>query len=264
MTDPAAELITDGVTIVRGFLTADRAVQLRRTVDDIYLHLNSLRQFPDRRFSDSFRGWHGVWLKLLPVVLRHERPDLEARYHALLQSIEADVTRLLGRGWRFFGKRSYFRRHLGVAKAVPWHIDADAAGLYRIAASVINVWLPLDPVGDLLPSLDVVPRSHAVMRQIPLLTGNDRYRGDEFVNAIGPHTTPRLEPGDALIFDQFSLHRTQPAGSEKSMRTACELRFIRWATPTLRGLDGRCRYAWHALSSDGFLGARAKMLLGRR
>jgi len=263
MDDPAAELTTNGVIVVPGFLAADRTAQLQRTVDDIYLHLDSLHQFPDRRFGDSFRGWRGVWLKLLPKVLRQERPDLEARYNALLQSIEADVTRLLGRGWHFFAKRSYFRRHIGVAKAVPWHIDADAAGLYRVAASVINVWLPLDSVGDHLPSLDVVPRSHTVMRQVPLLTGNDLYRGDEFASAIGPHRTPRLEPGDALIFDQFSLHRTQRTGAEKSMRTACEFRFIRWAMPTLQGLNGRSRYAWHVLSKDGFLAARAKTLLGR-
>jgi hypothetical protein len=264
MNDPAGELATNGATIVPGFLSADRAAQLRQTVDEIYAHLESVQQFSNRRFGDSFRNWHGVWLKHLPAVLEHTRPALNARYHEMLQSVEMEVDHLFGRGWRFFAKRSYFRRHIGLAKKVPWHIDADAAAIYKIAASVINIWLPLDPVGDDLPSLDIVPRSHAVMRRVPLLTGNDCYRDDGFVSAIGAAATPRLEPGDALVFDQFLLHRTQRTGSENSIRTACEFRFIRLALPTVQGLSGWSRSTAHLLlSGEGLRALREKMLLGR-
>jgi ectoine hydroxylase-related dioxygenase (phytanoyl-CoA dioxygenase family) len=146
---------------------------------------------------------------------------------------------------------------------VPWHIDADAASIYRVAGAAINVWMPLDPVGTDLPSLDFVPRSHTVMRNVPLLAGKDKYRDDAFVGTIGAPSTPQLAVGDALIFDQFVLHRTQNAGSADAVRTACEFRFVRHAAPTLQGLSGWLRYSLNVMfSPDGFLATRAKGLLG--
>jgi len=60
------------------------------------------------------------------------------------------------------------------------------------------------------------------MRNVPLLAGKDKYRDDAFVDTIGVPSTPQLDVGDALIFDQFVLHRTQNAGSADAVRTACE------------------------------------------
>ena len=265
MTGPAEQLATTGAVIFRGFLSPDDTANLRRTVDDIYACMGSCQRFSNRLFGENFRAWQGVWLKHLPMFLHNTRPDLEVRYDQSLRAIRTQVAGVLGRDWRFFAKRSYFRRHIGMAKKVPWHIDADAASIYRIAASVINVWLPLDAVGSDLPSLDIVPRSHAVMRRVPLLTGKDRYRDDAFAATIGEPSTPRLEPGDALIFDQFLLHRTQRIGSATAIRTACEFRFVRPSVPTLHGVSGGVRAAWNILlSSDGLLAERAKTLLIRK
>ena len=210
-----------------------------------------------------FHLWHGVWLRPLPAFLRKARPDLQQRYEQSLGAVEAQVGRTFGPGWRFFPKRSYFRRHFGLVRKVPWHIDADAASIYRVAGAAINVWMPLDPVGTDLPSLDFVPRSHAVMRNMPLLAGKDKYRDDAFVGTIGAPATPQLAVGDALIFDQFVLHRTQNAGSADAVRTACEFRFVRHAAPTLHGLSGWLRYSLNVVfSPDGFLATRAKGFLG--
>ena len=236
---------------------------MRRTVDEIYEFLGSCQNISHRLLGYHFRLWHGVWLRPLPRFLRKTRPDLAQRYDQSLRLIEAQVERTLGPGWRFFPKRSYFRRHIGMALKVPWHIDADAASIYRVAGSAINVWMPLDVVGTDLPSLDFVPHSHTVMRSVPLLTGKDKYRDDAFVGTIGAPSTPQLAIGDALIFDQFVLHRTQQAGSAHAVRTACEFRFVRHAVPTLHGLSGWLRYSLNVLfSPDGFLAARAKGFLG--
>jgi ectoine hydroxylase-related dioxygenase (phytanoyl-CoA dioxygenase family) len=151
--------------------------------------------------------------------------DLLAKYHRLLQLVTDSARHFFGDEWQFYADRSYFRRHIGVAKKVPWHIDADGAAIGR--QQCINVWLPLDPVGRDLPSLDVVPHSHATMRSIPMLTGEHRYREDAFVARIGSAYTPVLNPGDALVFDQFTLHRTQCVGTPETIRTACEFRFER-------------------------------------
>jgi ectoine hydroxylase-related dioxygenase (phytanoyl-CoA dioxygenase family) len=148
---------------------------------------------------------------------------------------------------------------------VAWHIDADGATIFRIAASVINIWLPLDAVGRDLPSLEIVPRSHAAMRDIAMLAGNNRSRDDAFVGGIGDPVTPQLELGDALIFDQFVLHRTQNVGSMDAVRTACEFRFVRRSRPTLHGFSGWLRYKCNVLiSSPGLVATRAKNLLGHR
>jgi hypothetical protein len=63
------------------------------------------------------------------------------------------------------------------------------------------------------------------MRRLPLLVDAARYRDDEFVAAIGSSFTPELNPGDALVFDQFTLHRTQCVASPATVRISCEFRF---------------------------------------
>jgi len=265
MTQPAEDLAADGAAVVRGFLSPEDAASLRRTVDEIYAFLGSCQHISNRLLDYHFHLWHGVWLRPLPAFLRKARPDLQHRYEQSLSAVEAQVRRTFGPGWRFFPKRSYFRRHFGLVRKVPWHIDADAASIYRVAGAAINVWMPLDPVGTDLPSLDFVPRSHTVMRNVPLLAGKDKYRDDAYVGTIGAPSTPQLAVGDALIFDQFVLHRTQNAGSADAVRTACEFRFVRHAAPTLQGLSGWLRYSWNVLfSPDGFLATRAKGLFNRK
>jgi len=263
MTRPAEQLATDGVTVVRGFLAPDDAADLRRTVYEVYALLTSSQHVPNRRLATNFRVWDGVWLKALPTFLRRDRPDLADHYERARRLVEAQVKRTLGNEWRFFPKRSYFRRHLGMGKKVGWHIDADGATIFKVAASVINVWLPLEAVGGDLPSLEVVPRSHTIMRGVPMLTGAHRARDDAFVSAAGESSSPQLQLGDALIFDQFLLHRTQNAGSSDAVRTSCEFRFVRRSVPSLQTLSGWARYHWNAVfSSDGALATAAKRCLG--
>jgi Phytanoyl-CoA dioxygenase (PhyH) len=263
MTQPAEDLAADGATIVRGFLSPEDAADLRRTVNDIYAFMASRETISHRLLAFHFNLWHGVWLRPLPKFLRRTSPELQQRYQRALASVEAEVRRRFGADWRFFPKRSYFRRHIGMVQKVPWHIDADAASIYRVAGSAINVWMPLDTVGTDLPSLDYVPRSHAVMRTVPMLTGQEKYRDDDFVHGIGAPATPQLGVGDALVFDQYTLHRTQQVGTDKTVRTACEFRFVRHAAPTLQGLSGWLRYNVNVLfSPQGFVAERAKGLLG--
>jgi hypothetical protein len=262
MTQPAENLTTDGVAIVRGLLALDDATSLRRTVEEIYAVMDSCECFSNKLLGNNFRVWDGVWLNALPAFLRQARPDLAERYEQSLRLVESQIKHVVGRGWRYFSKRSYFRRQRGMGKKVGWHADADGATIFRIAASTINVWMPLDAVGKDLPSLEIVPRSHIVLRGVPMLTGNNRSRDDAFVGGLGPSSVPQLELGDALIFDQFILHRTQNVGAEDALRMACEFRFVRRSAPTLHGLSGWLRFkSNNAISAGGLLAARARNLL---
>ena len=262
MMQPAENLAIDGVATVRGLLAPDDAASLRRAVAEIYAVMDSCERFPNKLLGNNFRVWDGVWLKALPAFLRQARPDLAERYEQSLRQVESEIKRVLGPEWRYFPKRSYFRRHRGMGKRVGWHADADGATIFRIAASVINVWVPLDAVGIDLPSLEIVPRSHIALRGVSMLTGNDRSRDDAFVGALGPSSIPQLELGDALIFDQFVLHRTQNVGAADAVRTACEFRFVRRSAPTLQGLSGWLRFkSNNVISAGGLLAARARNLL---
>jgi hypothetical protein len=262
MTQPAENLATEGATIVRGLLAPDDAANLRRTVDEIYAVMDSSEHFPNRLLGVNFRVWDGVWLKALPAFLRQVRPDLAERYEQSLRLVQSQIERSLGTKWRYFPKRSYFRRNRGSGTRVQWHVDADAATIFRVAASAINVWMPLDAVGTDLPSLEIVPRSHTAMRRVAMLAGKDRHRDDAFVSTLGPSSIPQLQLGDALVFDQFVLHRTQAVGTKDAVRKACEIRFVHRSAPTFHGLSGWVRYKWNsAFSADGVLAAKAKSLL---
>jgi hypothetical protein len=221
---PHVQLRTDGVAVVRKFLNADQTTALRRLVASVYDAMATCSEFSNPDMAENFKQWNGVWLWPLPDFL-NGHVTLTAQYRALVANIARRTCVLFGGCWRYYPLRSYFRKYTGVEELVPWHIDADAAVVDRPEA--INVWLPLDAVGAGLPSLEMVVGSHHKMRQLPLLTGKRRYRDDAFAASAGIKIVPQLDPGDAIIFDQFTLHRTQPQISEIFERTSCEFRFIK-------------------------------------
>jgi hypothetical protein len=221
---PGVQLTADGVAVVRKFLNGDQTAALKHLVTSVYDAMAACTEFSNLEMADNFKKWNGVWLWPLPDFL-NGRGTLSAQYRASVANIARRTRALFGGGWRYYPSRSFFRRYTGVEEPVPWHIDADAAMVDRPEA--INVWLPLNAVGAGLPSLEMMVGSHHKMRQLPLLTGKRRYRDDAFAASAGTKIVPQLDPGDAIIFDQFTLHRTQPQISDIIERTSCELRFIK-------------------------------------
>lgn len=217
-----------GDAVVPAFLKPDDAAELRATVLAIYDAIGAAPDLVNEDLADNFKRWHGVWVKGLPDFLNAHRPDLAARYRAIEGKIVARSLGIFGADWRLLPERSFFRRHIGMTKAVPWHIDADAAVVATLADQCINVWLPVDRVGEDLPSLEIAHGSRDHMRGVPLLSAAEAYRDDAFVAAHGWQTfAPRLNVGDALLFDQYTLHRTQNVPGADIVRTACEFRFAR-------------------------------------
>jgi hypothetical protein len=236
---PRVQLTTNGVAIVRGFLSGEQTTALRSVVASVYDAMASCAEFSNPGMAENFKLWNGVWLQPLPDFL-NGRATLSARYRASVATIARRTRMLFGGGWRYYPLRSYFRRYTGAEELVPWHIDADAARVDRPEA--INVWLPLDAVGAGLPSLEMVVGSHDKMRQLPLLTGERRYRDDAFAASAGTKIVPQLDPGDAIIFDHFTLHRTQPRIGGIFERTSCEFRFIK--LPGWRGILAMTSSQW--------------------
>jgi Phytanoyl-CoA dioxygenase (PhyH) len=213
----------DGFTVARRFLSASTAIELIAVGRAIYESLSVSETIEDPHLADHFRTWQGVWLPPLPQFLSGTSPELATRWQRVLDTVSHRAQRLLGEDWYLLEKCSFFRRPSSPTSLLRWHIDADGAQTGE--AMCVNVWLPLDAVGVDLPGLSVVPGSHRKMRELPLLTDGDYDRDDEFAAALGPAVTPRLKPGDALIFDQYTLHRSQPTARSRFSRTSCELRF---------------------------------------
>jgi hypothetical protein len=81
----------------------------------------------------------------------------------------------------------------------------------------------------LAPSIELIPGSNKTMRKLPTLVAPNTTRSDEWVkeHIADPSWTPHAMPGDAILFDHWTLHRTQPLQKECVSRTSCEFRFVR-------------------------------------
>jgi ectoine hydroxylase-related dioxygenase (phytanoyl-CoA dioxygenase family) len=111
-------------------------------------------------------------------------------------------------------------------KGLQWHTDYHGGGTHPYDP-LFNIWLPLTAVGREQPSVELVRGSHRRMRELPSETG---VYTDEWVAEHFPPTdriAPELAPGDALIFDHLTLHRTQPLDRETVSRMSIECRVTR-------------------------------------
>jgi hypothetical protein len=227
------ELSSYGVVEVPRFMSSTWSAELQAVVNGIYHELAAANEagqeafLADKELAYHFTAWRGVLLERLSPYLTATNADIAQALARLLDHVRDQVHAMFGPTWRLIPNRSWFRRHVGTAIKVPWHIDADAAAINGFGRKAFNVWMPLEPVGRDLPSLDVIRGSHRTMRKLPLLEAPNLYRDDEFVSEMGEISSPCLMAGDALIFDQYTLHRTQPIGSADTLRTACEFRFAR-------------------------------------
>ena len=97
---------------------------------------------------------------------------------------------------------------------LPWHQDA---AFYGGVFHAVNVWLAISTCGADAPGLNVIPRRFDDVCGIeagecfPLpLTYGERFTA-ELVREIAdghPVSNPDFRPGDALLFDELTMHRT--------------------------------------------------------
>jgi len=90
-----------------------------------------------------------------------------------------------------------------------WHQD----GKFMGDVNALNVWISLSHCGDTAPGLDFVPRrlDHFADSGGPGQTGIDQFavrpeKAEELAGDTGV-VRPIFEPGDAVFFDGFYLHR---------------------------------------------------------
>jgi hypothetical protein len=192
-----------GVVVIQGFLERETFDALRDIV---------LSSFADNADMASVKEWGGL-------------PASAVDLSGVMDPIAERARREFGES-RLSAEASLCRRHVKPLSYIMWHIDADGAGTHKLDPC-FNVWIPLADVGTDLPSLQFIPGSHRKMRTLPLLPPNPGHRSDEWVRANFAQSpfTPTLRCGDALIFDHYVLHRTQPLKAQSGPRVSAELRF---------------------------------------
>ena len=117
-----------------------------------------------------------------------------------------------------FAERAKLRQHRADTHkyaAIPWHQDASFFGRKSWA---VNCWAAVTPCGDGNPGLAIIPRRsedylgwNPADGRAPLDYGNAM--PEQELAALGdghPAVEVVLQPGDALLFDEMTVHRTNP------------------------------------------------------
>jgi len=232
-----AGILGGGSLLIRGLLDEGRATRLRETIDgafesrDSYLRGASVAETtpwfdpfapsPDypldpAQWNRMDLGGHEVWA-----------PDSPRAMFELLGAFEASgLTDLIT---DYLGERPALSMNKSVLRKVPtdsgtnWHQDGAFLGR---GIRTVNVWIALSRCGDIAPGLDVVSRRYEEIVE----TGTE---GAVFPWSVSPQMVeetrqgatlarPTFNPGDALLFDHFCLHRTAVAPGMTEDRYATE------------------------------------------
>lgn len=228
----AAALTTDsirdgilggGSLLIRGLLDPERAQRMREGIDQTFAGRDALLQGADvsetTPWFDPFApspdysldaaqwnrmkvGGHAVWA-----------PDSPRMMFELLDAFEESGLSNLISG--YLGERPALSMNKSVLRRVSpdsgtdWHQDGAFLGQ---GIRTCNVWIALSRCGDIAPGLDIVSRRYNEIIE----TGTE---GAVFPWAVSPAKVeesrqdatiarPTFEPGDAVLFDHFCLHRT--------------------------------------------------------
>ncbi len=165
----------------------------------------------------------GIWAADSPRVMQQVF-DLyeELSLHSILQEYLGEPPCVSVRKW-------VLRRVGKLAGESDWHQDGSFMGAYVRSC---NLWIALSHCGGDLdtPGIELVPRRFNEI----VATGTDGARFDwtvsiDFVREQYPDTppvTPEFNPGDAIFFDHFNLHRTSWSPTMKHDRYAIECWFF--------------------------------------
>lgn len=230
-------LVANGFTVVKNFLPRRELRLLKHLADTSYASVDN-GGAPDA-IKDQVHAWGGLGLNLLSGLGCVQR-DVDK----VMAAVQKRAAQYVG-PCRVVEDISLLRRHKESRTLIPWHIDADGAGTASYDPCV-NVWLPLTSVGTIAPSLEVIGGSHTVMRSEPPLLASNAGRDQDWIEQRFPaqrRIVAAMDPGDALMFDHFTMHRSQ-AMTSIAPRISGEFRVTTLGVPPHRaGFAGR----WAAL-----------------
>jgi len=197
----AGGLLFHGALVVRGFFTRDDVALLQS-------HLESMLAARDTTVAEGVAlGYFSV----SPLALA----DLLTIYRS--RGFSDTLRTYLGGRPVMHAHRIKLTRNARAA-GLPWHQD----GAYYLGqCHSVNAWVALTEVGANCPGLDIIPRRlDEVLGFTPEMLANlDRPPALTYLKDRPPQplsdildktraSTPILDPGDAVLFDEMTLHRT--------------------------------------------------------
>jgi hypothetical protein len=249
-------LMGDGVQLFRNAIDPVSVIYLKQAADFAYSLVEQARSLGDlapddiaRHVAETTFQWGGIPISTYLSIASSQFPqgsDVFAKVSeeacGLVRSASASPF------VEYRPDLSYLRRHVGSATHVGWHYDAHAAGSI-VHDPVYNAWVPFVPVGSQCPTLEFLPKSNSLMKSddyertvagfpsgswlAPRMDDDSAGAALRFLRRIlGDRSSSPgfrkvgfdMKPGDMVIFDHWTLHRTQPIAAEGVVRTSAEVR----------------------------------------
>lgn len=226
-----------GCVLVRGLLPADAAASL---VVDIDRSMDARDAANEGAGPDETAPWY-VALPPHPD-LPTFRPEARAdpnwyrvcamdaprTMFNLIEHYEQAGVIDIARAW--LGTRPIMTGHKWALRRMPkrkvsgWHQEASVWESTR-PVRTINVWMALNECGTDAPGFDVLPRRE---RELVPPDRNFMLSKDTFAEVAGdePFASPQYQPGDAMIFDEYLIHRTNTDDSMEGLRYSIESWFF--------------------------------------
>jgi len=140
-----------------------------------------------------------------PVIFDHARPQADPAQHALLahpRVLDAVELLLGGPARAYYGMLAVVPA--GGGRGLPWHQDNQYE---HIVGHALNAFIALCRITPKMCNLWVAPGSHRDgLRPSGAAEGRGGHREDS--GAVQGICLPTLEPGDACIFNRYTLHRS--------------------------------------------------------
>ncbi len=233
-----AALAHRGSLLVRGLL-ADETVA--RLLDDVERALAAADEWDERGPGADTEGWYTPFEAEDPTTFGgFERFAARTSHNVLTvespRTLEDVVAALQGAGlgellegyfgeWPMISAKKSTLRLATANSRTGWHQDGAFLGS---TTRTVNVWVALTPCGLDAPGVEVFGRAFPDI--VTTGTGGAEFTwsvGDEHAASLdGPLEVPTFEPGDALLFDQLTLHRTHITPSMRHRRYAIESWFF--------------------------------------
>jgi hypothetical protein len=219
-----------GSLVVRGLASRDQVEDLVRDIDKALAAFDAQADGVNR---PELAGWFDQFTQDRKSNRKGKRKrgsvlavDSPPALFDLIETLDATGVGRLARDYfgeppMILAKKATLRRVARDAKTGGWHQDGAFMGA---DIRSLNLWLSLTHCGDDAPGLDIVGR-----RLDELVQSGDGAFADWGVKphvaervAAGAIVRPVFEPGDALLLDHLTLHRTAVDAGMKNDRHAIE------------------------------------------
>lgn len=121
-------------------------------------------------------------------------------------------------------------RRVKPGSGVPYHQDSSVMKLHQ--TRILNCWFPLDPAGGDSPTMEVIPVGLKHLLEMGVNSEKGLYShlqiAQQTVNESLTDVqtwTPMMFPGDVLLLDSYTVHRTHQTETMSRERCDFEMRF---------------------------------------